>query len=137
MYLGRYRLGEVVPIVITAQTAGEVPTEPDACPTVIVYDSGGSVETKRMAIIDRYEVTAVFFAPVYIGAEYSTGYHTAEAWWTITNPFSKVFTFQVIAGGHRDGPILAMGEMSFPAASYILGHTSLGRIRRFRNPRSL
>ncbi len=138
MYLGRYKVGEIVPVTVVTTPVSEVPTEPDQCPSVIVYSTAGPLDSLRMVIVDRFAVTALFFAPVFVHAEYSAGYHHAVACWKISgSAFEQTFTFCVTAGGHRDGPILALGEMSFPAVSYLLGQTRLGRIRKFKNPRTL
>ncbi len=115
-----------------------MPTVPDQCPCVIVYGSSGKVAQQQMASVDRYSVTALFFAPIFLAGDYAAGFYRVEAWWMISSsPYTKQFTFEVLAQGHRDGPILALATMDFPAVSYALGQTRLGRIKRMRNPRAL
>ncbi len=137
-FLGRFRKGEIVPVVVVAQNASDVPTVPDQCPTVIVYSSAGAIGGQEMANVDRYAVTALFFAPVFVGPGYAAGYHRVEAWWMISSAaYTKSWTFQVLAQGHRDGPVQALGVIEFPAVSYVLGQTRLGRVKKFKNPRAL
>ena len=138
MFLGRFRKGDIVSLALVTKDAAGVPALPDQCPAAIVYSSSAPVASRFLENVDRYSVTGLFHATIFLGADYSAGYYRIAVCWIIaTVAFQATYTFEVLAQGNKDGPVLAIATMDFRAVSYALAHTRLGRVKRLRNPRSL
>jgi len=137
-YLGRYRLGERVPLALQCVTLAGVPTWPDAAPYADVWNAAGTkIKTVRMVVVDRFRVTGLFTRRLFLGAEFAVGSCRVVYRYT-TNSAVDVGQdhdyFELIGGGHADGPVISMHAFDRPGALYVVHGTAAGRLLRGRNP---
>ena len=144
-FLGRYRLGRIVPLMLVTVDSNDAPVLPDQAPSCQVYNgSMSSVMTFKTPIRDRYLVTAFFQQPMILNADFAAGYYTIVYQWQISGTsYSRTDTFRVLAAGDKDGDCTALGlhqsggTMFGEGASFALMQGRAGRIKMMRNPRSL
>lgn len=136
-YLGRYQLGQLVPLSLVTRSADRAPAVPDTAPIAKVYNSGGTlVATKKMPVVDRDAQTGLFQYPLFLGPEYATGEYMVDIGYLISaSAFAETFTFEVVAGGDSDGEVIAMYFYERPHAEHIVYQVSSGRLKQGRNPR--
>lgn len=135
MYLGSYRIGDSVPLTFQVTDHSDSATLPDAAPVVRIYRAGTLVTTFPLPVIDRFRVTGLFHQLYKLGAQFSVGNHSLVYKFDLSGtPDQEVDTFDVIAGGQFDGPVLAMHTFDRADVRFILQHMGSGRLRRGRNP---
>lgn len=135
-YLGRYQVGQEVPVGVLCRTSLRVPTVPDAAPWVKILDSQGSViETHELPIVDRYNQTGWFQKLVRLGSSFGLGSYTVEITYTLSGaPHILISTFEVVAGGDLGGPVIAIYAIDRPEARYVVAQLGTGRLVQGRNP---
>jgi len=91
MYLGRYVLGDIIPVPVWSRTTTDgTPEEPAEAPYARVYSSSGVVADFQVPMIDFADQTGFFQKLLNAGYDYSTGFYdiivtTKIATGTITN----------------------------------------------------
>lgn len=136
MFLGRYILGDTVPLHVGAVDGNGAPAEPDAAPIAFVNSDSAQVATFKLPICDRYGVTGWFHYPLVLDARFAAGHYRVAYQWAISGTrYGGVATFEAVAGGQPDGPGLALFFYRRPSANYLILQTDGGRIVRRRNPR--
>ena len=139
MHLGRFQLGQTVPVLFVTATAAGVPTLPTAPPACMVYNATPAlVESVRVPTLDRYTTTALFCAFIDIDSAYSAGLHEVQVEYAISGTtLSQTFTFEVLSSGGTDGMAVGMMPMSLPMVDHVVMAGEFGKIKRYRNPRSV
>ena|ERR1700694_592175 len=139
MYLGRFQLGDLLPLSALGRTASGpagLPTLPALAPTARIYGPSGFVEQVSLQIRDRYDLTAFFFRELPLGGKYATGRYQAVIQMTVGGlAQSADVAWEILPGGHYDGAVLSMKVFRTPAANFALAQCDGGRIIRRRNPR--
>lgn len=140
MYLGRYQLGEDMPLPLTTVDASNLPTAPDNAPVAQIFNSSGTqVMSGRMPVMDRYGTSTActfFMLPVYLSGDYSAGLYSYVLTWNIAAaPFVETGTFEVVAGGDSNGTVIAMTFFHKPQADFVVYQTDAGKLRRGRGPK--
>lgn len=111
MNLGRFQLGDFVPLSLNATTATGSPSAPSANPTAAIYDLTASppslVDTVQMVICDRYQQTAFFQTLHRLSSSYSaTKFYAVCYAWNSGTALIKTEYFSVVAGGDSDGAVI-------------------------------
>lgn len=134
----RAQLGDELPIAFQCKNASGVPVEPDAAPTVKVYDeSSTKVYDETIPPKDRKRATGFFGHFIRLGSLFTEGQlYIWRATWT-TGVFDGVAEgyFHVNAGGDADGAVIAMSYVEFPGAVRIVYQTDAGLVKQGKNPR--
>ncbi len=135
-FLGRFQLGDIVPLFLLARTAGGTPSPVAAPPTVEVWSSAGDkVVSKEMPIIDRYTYDGTFLLPVALGAGFVAGVYTVVYHFTIGSYYGiETANFEVMPGGHTDGTVVSMYFYERPQARFIVQQLDSGLMIQGRNP---
>lgn len=137
MDLGRYQLGEIVPLSVWCRSAVLTPTEPAQAPVATIMSSTAQVASIRLPIQDRYGSTAFFQYPLQLDGRFATGDYSVVVQYTIGGvPLADVLTFTVVGGGNFDGAALSMFYYRRPGANFLLTAHDSGRLIRKRNPRA-
>lgn len=135
MNLGRFHVGDSIPLAVSSEDNNGVPTLPTAAPTARIYSGSTLIETVSLPIWDRYKVTAYFQKRHRLGSSYSAGTYLVVYGWTISaTSYKKVAFFQVYSGGDADGNVIAAAAVERPEANYILYETESGSLMAGRNP---
>lgn len=136
-YLGRWQLGERLPLSVRCRSSADTPAEPASAPLAMIYSDSGFVTSQLMPITDRYGVTGVFAFELLLDGRFAVGRHTVIYHYTISSvPLMAQQDFEVVAAGNFDGAGLSMFYYRRPGAGYLLTHQDSGRLIRKRNPRA-
>lgn len=135
-YLGRYQLGQTVPLRVQTLNANSVAATPDDVPTVKLWDAAGNrVLTAKMPAVERYIQTGRFLLPVFLNGQFAAGLYQAVYYYGIAGYHGlESDTFEVLPGGHADGSVISMYFLDRPQARYIVYQTDAGVLIQGRNP---
>lgn len=135
-YLGRYTLGQIVPLTIRSLNSSGVPTNPAAAPYARIYSGSGFVKAVRLPILDSADITGTFKANVVLNNAFSTGFYHVAIIFTVSGTVKVVHhNFEIVAGGSVDGSAIEIHYFRHPARNFLLAQTDTGRIKRLNNPR--
>lgn len=138
-YLGRYRQGEELLLVVPCDDGGAAPAWPDVAPTVTFHKPDGTVALHRVMAADLQGVTdGVFRLPQFLNSQFSTtGAYRAVVRYEDASDRARVLVghFRVLGGGDTDGAVVSMRPVRRPDANYLVYQTDGGILARGRNPR--
>ncbi len=141
MYLGRYRIGEYVPLAVWCRNAAGTPTLPDIAPTAIIYTDEASLLTIKIPICDKYHQTGFFLRNFYLNSRFvdsdlETGFIRVLYQYTLSSvSYSSEDVFEIIAGGSTDGVGISSYFYRRPQQSFVLVQAEGGSLLKKRNPR--
>lgn len=137
-FIGRYKLGDWLPLQLQTVNGSRVATTPDDVPTVKLFNSSGTmVYSQKLPVIERYVQTGRFYALVLLGRAFSTDTYTAVYYWTTgSGAYNglEADNFDIVDGGHYDGNVIGMYFFDRPQAKYIVYQTDSGVLIQGRNP---
>lgn len=134
-YLGRYRVGDAVPLTLQTVNTSLTPTAPDRAPYAFVWSPTALVATLRMPIHEQFRSTGLFKYLLRLGHKYGVGNYKAVYRYDVSSVRQQqVDVFDIVDGGRHDGPILSMHTFDRPDSVFIVQHLASGRILRGRNP---
>lgn len=140
-YLGRFQLGDWVPIVVCTEDASGVKTAPtttsDRAPVYAVYDNATTkVENRRLNIIDPVLSPATFTDRIRLSASYATGQYSIVITYT-TGGLAfwgrKILTFEIVGGGNSTGAITSAHSFERPEADHYVHTVDSGIVLDGRN----
>lgn len=135
-YLGRYRLGDMVPVHVECSATG-VETDPDASPTVTIYDSSGNAIVSGVSLErqDLLGVTGWFVRLQRLNAAFSTGRYDCRVEYAVNGVAQAGLScFEVVPGGDAGGAYAGLGFLGAPQAAWLVGMLETGTLQRRRNP---
>lgn len=137
MYLGRYQLGEYVPLRVLCLNGSQVPADPDACPLVDLRSASGKpVSGEGLPVLDKHATTGLFGSGLYLDEAFSEGAYSVQFTWLVGGTlYSSLARFQVAPGGGASGQVIAMCSYERPHARFLVQQRTSGRIYKGRNPR--
>lgn len=136
--LGRFQLGDWLPLCLQAHGSTYAPTLPDNAPTAKIFDASGTlVETLNMPINDRYgPTTALFMRRRLLDSSYSTGFYMVTYLWIVSSTgYAETQQFEIVAGGSADGNVIGNYWNETPAAGYVITSLDGGKLLTNRGPR--
>lgn len=138
MHQGRYQLGDFLPIVVWTRNNAGTPAVPTAHPEAKLYDAAGSlIQTHALPLIDSANTTGRFRLDMPLGAEYTTGNYDVVVTYAISGvTYAEHMTFEVLAGGHSDGGLIAAELFNSPHSPWLVAETDRGKLLAHRNPRA-
>jgi hypothetical protein len=135
MYLGRYRVGDAVPLTLQTVNTSDTATAPDRAPYAFLWSPSALVATIRMPIHAAFRTTGLFKYLLRLGHKFAVGNYNVVYRYDIASAREQhVDVFDIVDGGRHDGPILSMHTFDRPDSVFILQHVASGRILRGRNP---
>lgn len=131
--LGRFQLGDFVPLAVLTVDHTGFPTMPDAAPVATVADgSGTAVATLKLALLN---VATQFGLPWFLGVGATLGTYTVQYAFTVAgHAGTATDTFEVIPGGDPGGAIISMFAFDRPEATYVVAQLTSGLLVQGRNP---
>ena len=133
MYVGRFALGQFVPLFAACRDGNGDAVSPTSAPTFTVYKSTDTpisgADTVPMPPLAKDDQTGLFLYHLRLGSSFSTGrYHVLieYAYSGGTGAIQRVF--EVIGGGHSSGAYLAIHQYRRPHASYLVGQLDSGTL---------
>ncbi len=139
MFLGRFQLGDFLPLTVQAMTSsGEV--APTAAPNYTIYDSSDAIVTGaddvKMPPLDKAVRTGWFAAEHRLNSAFSTGrYNVRIEWASSGSNYGREYSFEVVAGGNATGAYVG-AEFFTPAhGNFIVGLSDGGTLESRKNPR--
>jgi hypothetical protein len=119
--LGRFRLGDVVPIPFT-------PTAPPDAPPEATISGPAAEQVRPMATWDGGQT---FFCHERLTQPYDVGAHAVA----VTSSAGRAdYTFDVVEGGDRGSTVIALHHVSGPGGSQVLAQLASGQLVLGRNP---
>jgi hypothetical protein len=138
-YLGRFRLGDSVPLFVCCTNGLGSPTFPIDSPTVKTWDPiAGLVQSFQIPVVDRYAQTGLFEGHLRLSVLYSNlGMWTATYTYVTPdgNPGLKQDNFEIVEGGNPDGNVVSMSWYERPWAYFIVQELDSGKLVQGRNPK--
>lgn len=136
MYLGRFLLGDYVPLVLLAKNTAQTPTALTAFPTAKIYNQSGSlIETVSLPLWDSLASTGLFRKLLRLGSLYAAGKYDAVILWTISATVRGDLCRFEIQGGNTDGSTFSMSPFNSPNSRWLVGQSDAGNLKAYRNPR--
>jgi len=136
MYRGRYTLGDFVPLSLASRNSSDTPTLPGSAPVADVWSDSAKVLSQKLPIHDRYGTTAFFHHLLQLDSRFSAGrYRVLYRYKVGSDTKLATDTFEIVAGGHHDGPGIAMHYYHDPGNEVVLLQGEGGRLLKLRNPR--
>jgi hypothetical protein len=132
MSIGRYQLGDYVPLSLQTTDQNLLSTIPDADPAIKLYRNGTLVTTTTMSVLDpnrAVEQYVLRYQPNNLGSWIAVMTYALSA---IT--YTKVESFLVVAGGNSTGAIVAAHSLRLPGHDYVVCQADGGTLRYGRNP---
>jgi hypothetical protein len=119
--LGRFRLGDVVPIPFT-------PTAPPDAPPEATISGPAAEQVRPMATWDGGQT---FFCHERLTQPYDVGAHAIA----VTSSAGRAdYTFDVVEGGDRGSTVIALHYVSGPDGSQVIAQLASGQLVLGRNP---
>jgi hypothetical protein len=138
VYLGRFRLGESVEIVVQCDTVDGRPSDPDDVPIATVYDSENDVPvtSSKLSSIAGSAYPGLFKCSFLLDSEFSVGRYTVyERHRVGSSVFGSAYVFDLVAGGDVAGDVISLAHYTRPESTFVVAQVSAGRIIMGRNPK--
>lgn len=134
-YAGSQPLGGRVHLGV-ACAAGQTAAAPDAAPVAVVRNSAGSVVASyTLPPADPAVARGLFARAVHLDRRYAVGTYTAEVSYAVGGaPRLDALAFEVTAGGHPDGAVVAGFHYHRPHAEFQVLQLDSGKLFKGRNP---
>jgi hypothetical protein len=136
VFIGRFQLGQIVPLLLVTKNAAGTPTVPNAPPTIKVWAPNGTeVLGAAIPMIDRYVQTGIFQGRVFLSALFAAGLYVVTYYYQVGS-YQGLATdnFEIMPGGDPDGNVMAMYFYRQPQADFIVQSLDSGKIVQGRNP---
>lgn len=136
-YLGRFQVGQEIPLLVHCRDRDRVPYFPDRPPTATILAPDGSVvDQVGLCVVDPYRATGVFARSHALGNQYALGKYTVKYAYTVAGEYQGLLlaTFEVVGGGDIGGPVISLYAVNRPEAGYVVAHLGTGRLVQGRNP---
>lgn len=143
MWIGRYTVGQSIPLGITTTDGSGAPTMPDSAPTADIYDNGAvaASSTIKLPIFDRYAISAagttncVFGRPYRLDSGFTVGRYTILYKWIVSAvTYKTVRCFDVIYDTDADGPVTGLFPVPRTTGTIVHYDTESGKVVYGRNP---
>lgn len=134
-HLGRFQLGATVPLYLPCKNSSGALAVPDSPPQWKVFSGTTLVEAHLMPIEDRYVVTGLFRATLFLGRLYSTGQYNLVYYYKSSGYYGlETDTFEIVGGGDARGAVISTYFYDRPEARYVVQGLESGSIIKGRNP---
>jgi hypothetical protein len=137
-HLGRFRLGQVVPLLAWVRDSDDSAIAADAPPLARVFDQSGTlIDAFTLPALDRYGILGLYGLPLRLGFGLEPGHFIVTyACLVGGRAFIATSVFEIVRGGDASGAVISLFASDRPEASYVLAQVTSGRILQGRNPRT-
>lgn len=138
-WLGRFALGDFLPLHLSCINGSLVEAAPSAAPAYTAYDSSGTAVTNvaalKMVPHDLPTRTGWFYAEHRLGSDFSVGRYDVLVQYTVSGSVrTRQFCFEIVAGGHASGAYIGMEYQASPQARFVVGLVDSGSVEQRKNP---
>ena len=135
-YIGRYQLGDFIPLTVQCRDSSKNPVDPTSAVTLSIYDSSFStvLDSEPIPPKDIANLTGVFEAEMQLDSLFSTGIYFAMHEWS--GGGKSLDTFEIIAGGNNSGGYVGIHFYERPGVEFIVGQTDGSTLETRRNPKT-
>lgn len=137
MYLGRYRQGDWLPLILHCQDGDGEAVVPDEAPTARIYNRSGSLVGSEIKLppIERYRLDGLFGARIHLGSSFSAlGTYHVRFKYTESTDFVVLGAFNLVTGGDVNGAYYGLQHFTTPFSEYIVGQLADGTLEFRRGP---
>jgi hypothetical protein len=136
LYLGSFKLGEVVPIQHQVVGASFAPANPTSAPTYSVYAADGTeVEADKRIPVLGVGNTGLFLARQFLDSDYSEGRYCVRIESVVSGTTRvELQYFNVRPGGNAKGAYKAVTFYDKTGGEYVVGETDSGDLEIRRGP---
>lgn len=134
-YLGRYWLGDAVPLVVQSRNNANTPTDAASAPYARIYSSTTFVKVVRLPKTDHSDITGLFQFLLHLDGTFSTGFYDVIVdYLVVATQKVQHLRFEIVAGGDSDGKAIKMYYLRQPDRAFLLAQLDAGRIKKLQNP---
>src|SRR5690606_1409401 len=131
-HLGRFQLGDWVPIVMQAVTAAGTPALPDDAPTATVFaasDPTSAIATRKLPISHRYGTTVLVRPDLRLDGDYAAGGYLVvlELAHSLTG-HGYLLMFDVVGGSDADGNVIGQYVTQRPEGKMVVYQLDSGKL---------
>lgn len=136
MYLGVYQLGDLLPLSVLTADADGATALPDAAPEATLFNPDGTVAlTLSLPPVDPSAAPGLFGHSFHMDGRLAEGPGRVRYSWAVSGvPRSREGFYEVVAGGHADGAVIAGFAYHRPHGEFIVMETDSSKLKRGRNP---
>lgn len=138
-YIGRFQLGEILPLRLQCRTSAATEVAPTAAPTYQIYKTNDTaiVAATKLGPYIKGALTGWFAGEEFLDSTFSAGrYNVVYTWASGGSTYRRTDTFEVTAGGNTTGQYIGQKFVRFPHADYVVGLADGGTLEWRRNPRA-
>lgn len=138
MHLGRFRVGDYLPLRLVVMDAGRTPAVPDAAPTAYLWKASGPTKlaTLTLSVDETARTTGMFALPYLLDATFAAGNHVVVFKWAVAAVAQqRVAVFEIVAGGGSEGDVAAMHVLERPEGTWVLRQHGRGMVTAGRGPK--
>jgi hypothetical protein len=136
--LGRYLLGDKVPLILSTITSDVVPAAPTAAPTARIYKNAATATTAVISIPIKAKgkATGLFAHDLFLSSTYSVGIWFVLLKWTVSAVvYKQLYRFEIVTGGDADGPPVALKYFDQRGADHLFWQTEALTVQWGTTPR--
>ena len=138
--LGRFQLGQWVPLTFLSTNNVDTASWPTATPTIKTYDASDVttvVETIRPPAHDMLRVTGLFRYMLQLGSSYAASkvYIVAATYAISGTTYGTMMQFTTMPGGDADGAVIGATFVRRPEAGVVAYVKDGGKFLAANNPR--
>lgn len=134
-YLGRYQIGQDVPLAVQCVDNDGNPTQPDTAPLARIYRNGLFLRDMRVPIETDADATGRFRGRYTLGNSDAPGYYAVVyLYGSFALERGDFDCFEVVDGGDPSGSVLAAYSLTRPDGDYVLAHLAAGRLAAGQTP---
>lgn len=140
VYLGRFQVGQTVPVSLLCVNRSGVPARPDAPPLIRIYRLYPTnvlwYKSQLAPIHDKAGAVSMFRLDLFLAAnEFHAGRFACLAFYTAEGLDQvEEAHFEVVDGGNELGVVVGMQYWDRPEADYVVSLSEKGTLRAGRNP---
>jgi hypothetical protein len=137
--IGRYQVGDHLPLFVQCVNSLGVPTDPTLCPTYVIYDNAGVVAgSGQVPIRDAVVLDGWFGMPLRLLASLASGMYSIVYSYQISGVnYAEIQTFEIVGGGDAAGQVISLDQYRRPEAGHLMIEREDGTILSGRNPQPL
>lgn len=135
MFIGRFQLGDTIPLFVVTTDASDTPQVPEFPPTVKIWSKNKLVKAKFVPTWETFTQTGIFLGRAFLDPKYAIGLYRVTYYYQIgTFQGIKVGNFEVMPGGNTDGNVMSMYYYHCAQANFVVQGLDSGKIVQGRNP---
>lgn len=136
--LGKYLLGDKVPLILSTLTSSRVAAAPTAAPTARIYKNAETATTAApsLPIKAKGKATGLFAYEIVLNSTYSVGVWFVLLKWVVSGTtYKALYRFEIVTGGDADGTPVGLHYFDQRGINHIFWTTDQGTTQWGTTPR--